>query len=41
LGLQLVYDLAHQLRGNVAVGRDHGTTFTIAFDADPNGGQEE
>ncbi|MES2532943.1 MAG: AAA family ATPase [Pseudomonadota bacterium] len=34
LGLQLVDDLTHQLRGELAVQRDRGTTFVVTFDAD-------
>jgi predicted ATPase/two-component sensor histidine kinase len=33
LGLRLVHDLVLQLRGSVEVGQQHGTTFTIHFDA--------
>ena len=40
LGLQLVGDLAQQLRGIVALDRDHGTTFTITFNVDSGGGQQ-
>ncbi|HUN96725.1 MAG TPA: AAA family ATPase [Bradyrhizobium sp.] len=32
LGLQLFHDLADQLRGDISVSRDAGTTFTITFD---------
>lgn len=32
LGLQLVSDLTHQLRGTIEVNREQGTTFTIVFD---------
>lgn len=34
LGLQLVRDLVDQLHGTLAISREHGTTFTIDFDAD-------
>jgi predicted ATPase/two-component sensor histidine kinase len=34
LGLQLVHDLAHQLRGSVEIGRARGTAFTIEFPVD-------
>lgn len=37
LGLQLVHDLTDQLLGTMTVNRDHGTTFTITFDADSRG----
>jgi two-component sensor histidine kinase len=33
LGLRLVHDLVLQLRGRVEIGRQHGTTFTIHFNA--------
>jgi predicted ATPase/two-component sensor histidine kinase len=33
LGFQLVHDLARQLHGTVALSRECGTTFNIAFDA--------
>jgi two-component sensor histidine kinase len=33
LGLRLVHDLVHQLRGSVEVSQQHGTTFTIHFNA--------
>ncbi|EWY39561.1 histidine kinase [Skermanella stibiiresistens SB22] len=32
LGLQLVHDLTHQLRGAITVNTDSGTSFTITFD---------
>ena len=37
LGLQLVHDLIEQLHGTVAVSRDSGTAFTIAFEETGNG----
>jgi two-component sensor histidine kinase/sensor domain CHASE-containing protein len=33
LGLRIVEQLVRQLKGTLAVGRDHGTTFTITFPA--------
>jgi PAS domain S-box-containing protein len=40
LGLQLVGDLAQQLHGTLAIGRDGGTTFTITFQADCGRGEQ-
>jgi two-component sensor histidine kinase len=34
LGLQLIQDLTQQLRGNIAVSHDRGTSFTISFETD-------
>ncbi|MET3821836.1 ATP-binding protein [Burkholderia ambifaria] len=33
LGLRLVHDLVLQLRGRVDIAQQHGTTFTIHFNA--------
>jgi predicted ATPase/two-component sensor histidine kinase len=41
LGLQLVHDLAEQLRGEVAVSREPETTFTITFEEAGGGEIEE
>jgi len=38
LGLQLVHDLTRQLGGEVQMDRRHGTSFSIAFDAEQRAG---